>query len=205
MIGLPYLTWKPGILTLINSMSDRIPSHWHSPKMPKLTATQLDRMAVELHLVMLALESLVEVTPETLRKAAQTLSLDVENIHKFPSQNLTVEEGRSLVLIICYLAKQNQALLRRAIALIEQLEGQNKDIREISLMRNYLDKFIQGYHQQFPVNRPILEEDIIPFAQKLLIDLLFYSSPDGFRRFWSTLLMRSQTRQRRYNINKNQT
>ncbi|MDT9178252.1 MAG: DUF3038 domain-containing protein [Limnospira sp. PMC 1291.21] len=185
-------------------MSDRIPSHWHSPKTPELTATQLDRMAVELRLVILAVESLAEVTPETLRKAAQTLSLDVEYIQKWQSQKLTVEGGRSLVLVISYLARQNQALLRRAIALIEQLEAQNQDIREISLMRDYLDKFIQGYDQQFPVNRPIPEEDIIPFAKKLLIDLLFYSSPDGFGRFWSTLLMRSQARQRGYNINRSQ-
>ncbi len=44
-------------------------------------------MAVELRLVILALESLAEVTPETLRKAAQTLSLDVEYIQNGNPKN----------------------------------------------------------------------------------------------------------------------
>lgn len=178
-------------------MSDRIPPHWRdSHQKPELTTQQLDRIAVELSLIILALNSLAEVTLDTLVKTAETLSLDAEVITQWQSKNLTLDTTKSLVLIVSYLAKQHQPLLRRAIALIEQLETQNQDLREISLLRNYLDKFIQGYHQQFPNNSPIPQEDITPFALKLLIDLLFYSSPDGFGRFWSTLLMRSQARQR---------
>ncbi|MEB3884353.1 DUF3038 domain-containing protein [Lyngbya sp. CCY1209] len=175
-------------------MFDRIPPHWRDLKPESdLTPKQLDRIALELTLNVLALEALAGVTSDTLLRTAKTLNLETEIAEQWQAKTPTIEGVRSLVLIVCHLAKHHQALLRRAIALVEQMEAQNDDLRQISLLRDYLDTFIKGYRERFPRTSPIPEEELTPFALKLLIDLLFYSGPDGSHRCWSALLERSQT------------
>jgi hypothetical protein len=107
-------------------------------------------------------------------------------------KKLDVEEARSLVLIICHLAKQHQALIRRAVALLEQLTEQNREPHTVALLGDYLDIFINTYSDRMEDAEDLTSEILTQLAFKLLIDLLFYSSPDGHRRLWLALLDRSR-------------
>lgn len=157
--------------------------------------TQLDRITHRLELVMLALVGLTGVGSETLVEVAHQLNLQsiiadrltqAENSEQ--EKLLTVDEARSLVLIICYLAKQNQALIRRAISLLEQYTQSEHDLRQVALIRDYLDAFNQMYQEQIDPTASAPSDALNPLAIKLLIELLFYSNSNSPQRFWLVLL-----------------
>ncbi|HEY9659009.1 MAG TPA: DUF3038 domain-containing protein, partial [Allocoleopsis sp.] len=106
-------------------------------------------------------------------------------------KRLDVEEARALVLIICHLAKQQQELIRRAVALLEQLTEQNREPHQAALLGDYLDKFSNTYQERMEEGETVPSEQLTHLALKLLIDLLFYSAPNGSRRLWLALLDRS--------------
>ena len=164
---------------------------------------QLDNIKTHLDLLLLALEALASIGSEAVLKAAEALKLkeiianrvelwrlrQANPLRKSSGgrKKLDVEEARSLVLIISYLAKQQQELIRRAVSLLEQMTEQNKEPHRIALLGDYLDKFTNTYEER------MLERDLSPdilsqLALKLLIDLLFYSSYNGHRRLWLALL-----------------
>jgi hypothetical protein len=107
-------------------------------------------------------------------------------------KKLDVEEARSLVLIICHLAKQHQELIRRAVALLEQLSEQNREPHQASLLGDYLDAFSNTYQERMDEGENVSTDSLTHLALKLLIDLLFYSSPNGHRRLWLALLDRAR-------------
>ncbi|MDB9459106.1 DUF3038 domain-containing protein, partial [Dolichospermum circinale CS-545/17] len=103
-------------------------------------------------------------------------------------KKLDVEEARSLVLIICYLAKQHQELIRRAVGLLEQVTANNQKPHQTALLGDYIDGFCNTYQER-------MEEEVITsidlltkLALKLLINLLFYSAAGGHRRLWLALI-----------------
>ena len=100
-------------------------SSWEDlSQIPDPNTTQWENIKTQLDLILLALESLTGIGSEAMLSAA--VSLDLES--KVPDwvalwrlrlsfplrkgqgerKKLDVEEARSLVLIICYLAKQHQ-------------------------------------------------------------------------------------------------
>ena len=103
-------------------------------------------------------------------------------------KKLDVEEARSLVLIICYLAKQEQDLLRRAVGLLEQITSQNKPPHQTALLGDYLDKFINLYQERMENQAEITPDKLSDLGLKLLIDLLFYSGNNGHRLLWLAIL-----------------
>jgi predicted Zn-dependent peptidase len=107
-------------------------------------------------------------------------------------KKLDVEEARSLVLIICHLAKQHQELIRRAVALLEQMAEQNSEPHRVALLGDYLDTFSNTYQERMEQGQNVSPDQLTQLALKLLIDLLFYSSPNGHRRLWLALLERSR-------------
>ncbi len=156
---------------------------------------QLDQMTHRLELVMLALVGLTGVTSETLVEVAEQLNLNsiiadrltqAENSQQ--QQPLTVDEARSLVLIICYLAKQNQALIRRAVALLEQYSQSENDLHQVALLRDYLDGFKQMYQEQLSPGDLNSSDSFNSLAIRLLIELLFYSNSNSPQQFWFALL-----------------
>ncbi len=172
----------------------------HYPNWQKLNLesdpdlSQLDQIAIQLKLVLLALVALTDVTSETLLRVAIKLNLKsiwekrLAQWHSSPQlQPIDIDQARSLVLIICHLAKQNQALIRRAITLLEQLTQQNSDLREVALLRDYLDQFNQAYRNQTLTTVLPATHDLTPLAIKLLVDLLFYSHPNSPQQFWFAL------------------
>jgi hypothetical protein len=169
---------------------------------------QLDNIKTQLDLVLLGLEALAGIGSEEMLQAAADLNLesmvsDRVGLWRLRQSNpmrkssggrkkLDVEEARSLVFMICYLAKQHQELIRRAVALLEQMAEQNSEPHRVALLGDYLDTFSNTYQERMEQGENISPDWLTQLALKLLIDLLFYSSPNGHRRLWLSLLERSQ-------------
>lgn len=182
-----------------------------TPQWEELTPTrpepaQLDNIKTQLDLVLLALETLAGIGSEAMLQAATHLNLESKVSDRVAlwrlrqsnplrkgeggRKKLDVEEARSLVLISCYLAKQHQELIRRAVALLEQVAENNEQPHKAALLGDYIDAFSNTYQERMDDN--ISTDVLTNLALKLLIDLLFYSGPSGHRRFWLALLDRSQ-------------
>jgi hypothetical protein len=167
---------------------------------------QLDNIKAQLDLVLLALEALAGIGSEAMLQAAADLDLtdvvaDRVSLWRLRQSSplrrgqgrkrLDVEEARSLVLITCHLAKQHQELIRRAVALLEQLTEQDREPHQAALLGDYLDRFSNTYQERMEEGDNTPPSQLTHLALKLLIDLLFYSAPSGSRRLWMALLDRS--------------
>lgn len=184
-----------------------------STKWDELTRTepapaQLNNIKAQLDIVLLALEALVGIGSEAMLQAAEQLNLD----SKVPDRvalwrlrmsnplrkseggrkKLDVEEARSLVLIICHLAQQHQEKIRRAVAQLELVVSNNDEPYKVALLGDYIDAFCNIYQQRMEDDDNISANLLSQLALKLLIDLLFYSGSNGYRRLWLALLDRSQ-------------
>ena len=171
-------------------------------------STQLDNIKTQIDLVLLALESLAGIGSEAMLQAASALNLESKipdrvTLWRLRQSNplrkgeggrkkLDIEEARSLVLIGCFLAKQHQELIRRAIDLLEQAAQNDSEPHRTAMLGDYLDAFNNTYLERMEDDRNISTENLTQLAFKLLVDLLFYSSPGGHRRLWLALLDRSQ-------------
>ncbi|HEY9652107.1 MAG TPA: DUF3038 domain-containing protein [Coleofasciculaceae cyanobacterium] len=191
----------------------KTPSHappWEElPLAQTPDSMQLDNIKAQLDLVLLALEALAGIGSEEMLQAATDLKLesmvsDRVSLWRLRQSNplrkssggrkkLDVEEARSLVLIICHLAKQHQELIRRAVALLEQMAEQNSEPHRTALLGDYLDTFSNTYQERMEQGENISTELLTHLALKLLVDLLFYSSPNGHRRLWLALMDRART------------
>lgn len=180
---------------------------WEELTYSKPAPAQLDNIKAQLDLVLLALEALAGIGSEAMLQAASQLNLESKvpdrvALWRLRQSNplrkseggrkkLDVEEARSLVLISCYLAKQHQELIRRAIALLEQVAENNGEPHRAALLGDYLDAFSNIYQERMEYD-DISTDVLAQLALKLLIDLLFYSGSGGHRRFWLALLDRSE-------------
>ncbi|KAM3100971.1 DUF3038 domain-containing protein [Phormidesmis sp. 146-12] len=168
---------------------------------------QLDNIKAQLDLILLALEAIAGISSEAMLQAATDLNLESMIADRVSlwrlrqssplrkgqggRKKLDVEEARALSLISCHLAKEHNELIRRAVALLEQLTEQNREPHEASLLGNYLDAFHNTYQERMEDGETVPTKTLTHLALKLLIDLLFYGSPNGVRRLWMTLLERS--------------
>jgi Protein of unknown function (DUF3038) len=188
--------------------SSSLPSKWERlPFAAVSDPVQLDNMKAHIDLVLLALETLAGIGSDAILQAATQLKVKTAIADRVtlwrlrqssPLRNssggrkkLDVEEARSLVLIACHLAKQHQELIRRAVALLEQLTEQNRPPHQAALLGDYLDAFANAYQERMSEAENTPTETLEHLALKLLIDLLFYSAPGGNRRLWLALLDRS--------------
>lgn len=185
-----------------------------TPKWEEFTVTdapapaQLDNIKAQLDLVLLALEALADIGSEAMLRAAVDLKIEAMVADRVAlwrlrqssplrkgqggRKKLDVEEARALVLISCYLAKQNQELIRRAVGLLEQLAEQNREPHQAALIGDYLDTFCNTYQERMEDGESVSPDTLTHLALKLLIDLLFYSGPGGSRRLWLALMDRSR-------------
>ncbi len=154
------------------------------------------------------MEALANLSSEAILKAAQDLGLeevvaDRVSLWRLRQSNplrkssggrkkLDVEEARSLVLIICHLAREHQELIRRAVSLLEQMTEQEREPHRSALLGDYLDNFTNTYQERMAEINPDEFKKLYQLGFKLLIDLLFYSAENGHRRLWLALLDRSR-------------
>ncbi|MBG1270452.1 DUF3038 domain-containing protein [Nostoc sp. WHI] len=176
-------------------------------KLPAPNTVQWDNIKTQLDLVLLALETLACIGSEAMLSAATDLNLesrvpDRVALWRLRQSNplrkgqggrkkLDVEEARSLVLIICYLAKQHQELIRRAVGLLEQMAENNREPHQAALLGDYIDAFCNTYQERMEEDEKISTDLLTNLSLKLLVDLLFYSAPGGHRRLWLALIDRS--------------
>ncbi|MBD2517089.1 DUF3038 domain-containing protein [Nostoc sp. FACHB-973] len=176
-------------------------------KLPAPNTVQWENIKTQLDLVLLALETLTGIGSEAMLSAATDLNLesrvpDRVALWRLRQSNplrkgqggrkkLDVEEARSLVLITCYLAKQHQELIRRAVGLLEQMAESNREPHQAALLGDYIDAFCNTYQERMEEDEQISTDLLTNLALKLLVDLLFYSAPGGHRRLWLALIDRS--------------
>ena len=181
---------------------------WDELNRAQPDSTQLDNIKTQIDLVLLALESLAGIGSEAMLQAASELNLESKipdrvTLWRLRQSNplrkgeggrkkLDIEEARSLVLIACFLAKQHQELIRRAIDLLEQAAQNDSEPHRTAMLGDYLDAFNNTYQERMEDDRNVSTDKLTQLALKLLVDLLFYSSPGGHRRLWLALLDRSQ-------------
>lgn len=170
---------------------------------------QLDNIKAHLDLVLLALEALAGIGSEAMLQAAATLELtemlpDRIALWRLRQANplrksqggrkkLDVDEARALVLISSHLATQHQELVRRAVALLEQMTAQGQAPYRAALLGDYLDRFSNTYQERMEAGDSVPPAALSRLALKLLIDLLFYSGASGPRRLWVSLLDRAKS------------
>ncbi|MDP5338481.1 MAG: DUF3038 domain-containing protein [Nodularia sp. (in: cyanobacteria)] len=173
-------------------------------KLPAPNTVKWDNIKTQLDLVLLALETLTGIGSEAMLSAAINLNLesrvpDRVALWRLRQSNplrkgqggrkkLDVEEARSLVLINCYLAKQHQELIRRAVGLLEQMAENKREPHQAALLGDYIDAFCNTYQERMEEDDQITTDLLTHLALKLLVDLLFYSAPGGHRRFWLALI-----------------
>ncbi|MBN3949529.1 MAG: DUF3038 domain-containing protein [Nostoc sp. NMS7] len=176
-------------------------------KLPAPNTVEWDNIKTQLDLVLLALETLTGIGSEAMLSAATDLNLesrvpDRVALWRLRQSNplrkgqggrkkLDIEEARSLVLITCYLAKQHQELIRRAVGLLEQMAENNREPHQAALLGDYIDAFCNTYQERMEEDEQISTDLLTNLALKLLVDLLFYSAPGGHRRLWLALIDRS--------------
>lgn len=182
------------------SMQDREPFAVPHP-------IQLENMKTQLDLTLLALEALAGISSEAMLQAAAELGV-LEQIsdrvslwrlrQSSPLRNgqggrkkLDIEEARSLVTLVGHLAQEHQEVIRRAVALLEQYADLGRPPHEAAFLGDYLDRFTQAYQERMTDSDRCGARGIEALALKLLLDLLFYSSPDGARRLWVALFDRA--------------
>jgi hypothetical protein len=164
---------------------------------------QLDNIKARLDLILLALEALAGIGSDAMLQAAADLGLHEMVADRVAlwrlrqssplrkgqgRKRMDVEEARSLVMIICHLAWQHQELLRRSVALLEQLTEQGKEPYQASLLGDYIDNFSNTYQERMEQGDRAAPEQLMHLALKLLIDLMFYSAPNGPQRLWMALI-----------------
>lgn len=171
-----------------------------------LDSQKLDSIKNHLNLLLLALESLAGISSDGMLRAARALDLDsivadrvglwrlrqsnhLWRSHQETPKTLELEEARSLVLIISYLAREHQELIRRGVSLLEQVTSQNQPPHSTQLLGEYLDTFASIYQKSTEVRAS--SQDTEQLAFKLVVELLFYSGANGHRRLWQLLLAKS--------------
>lgn len=183
-------------------------SQWEElSQFPTPNTVEWDNIKTQLDLVLLALETFTGLGSDAMLSAAINLHLESKvpdrvALWRLRQSNpirkgqggrkkLDVDEARSLVLITCYLAKQHQELIRRAVGLLEKIAAKNQEPHQNALIGDYIDAFCNTYQERMEDDEKISTEMLTNLAIKLLVDLLFYSASNGHRRLWLTLLDRS--------------
>jgi len=163
---------------------------------------QLENIKTHLDLLLIALESLTEIGSVAIIEAAKKLDKkslvsDRVSLWRLRQSNpqrkssggrkkLDVEEARTLVLIVCHLAREYHQSIRSACSTLEQ--NRDRPLHRDPILGEYFDAFTNIYQERMRQGESTSPESLYNLAQKLLIDLLFYSNPNGHRRLWMALL-----------------
>ena len=154
-----------------------------------------------LDIILLVSESLIPISTEIVFQSSLDLGINTylareiklwSNHDEKESRNFlkgyTLKETKLSTILICYVIGQHQELVRRAITLLEQMNEQNKDPKESTLLGKYFNNFNYYYNYKMKEAKKLSIDEEHKFASKLLLDLLFYSSSNGYIRLWSTSL-----------------
>ncbi len=164
-------------------------------------SAMLARMAANLETISSALVALAQIGKAEIGQAARDLKLEsiaTDWIESWSSaqakstQQPDAKELRAIAIIINHLAQEHQALIRRNISYWEQtIEYSQLPLQSPSLA-DYISNFIKIYQDRSGNPTALSLEVISDIALRILVELLFYSSPTGHKRLWDALIQRSQ-------------
>ncbi len=172
----------------------------------QLSTSQLTSIKAQLDLVLMAIEALTDIGSDAVLSAAETLHLshtlsDRVGLWRLRQSSplrkgqgrkkLDIEEARALVLVVCYLARNYHLQIRQAVAKLEQLSATGQPPHRAAILGDYLDGFSHMYCDRM-ADPDLPTEILTQLSLRLLIDLLFYSAPEGERYLWLALLDRAQ-------------
>ncbi|MEB3342220.1 DUF3038 domain-containing protein [Okeania sp.] len=179
-----------------------LPQRQDSIQPPLAQTIPLNKIRTKLDMTLLSLKVLIGINSESIVQLASKFNLPPQIVDElalvitehqgktqlvFQNQPLKVETAQSLILVICHLAKQHQALIRRAVALMEQIGTQSSKPESVTLLREYICNFKKAYQNYYYNCENTTLDNSEKLAQKLLVDLLFYSAPQGCNRLLSSL------------------
>ncbi|MEN9226914.1 MAG: DUF3038 domain-containing protein [Thermostichus sp. HHBFW_bins_43] len=175
---------------------------------PEGLSTATGTIKAQLDLLLLGLESLSGESSEAVLAAAQALHLEdripdrvalwrLRNANPLRRgsggrKKVDIEEARALVLVIGHLAAQQQARLRSTLEQLEAAVEQERNPFHQPLVGDYLDEFLSHYRSRMVDGDVRDENSIMELALRILIELMFYSSPKGTQRLWKALLNRPE-------------
>lgn len=107
-------------------------------------------------------------------------------------QPMSLEEGKALVLITCFLAKRLTVLIRQLLLGYQQLTDQGLSFEHHLRLANYLARFRSHFRARMNENRAGViaystDESLNELAIELLTKLLFCTGTDGANRLWLSL------------------
>ncbi len=165
------------------------------------------RARMQIDLLLLAIESLDANGSETILAVVDELELgsvisDRVTLWRMRSSNplrklqqhrtLSVLEGKSLVVILCYLARRLTVVLRQLVLTQQQLADKNQAATDDFYLAAYTDRFRSHFNSRMSERRSIdlgynSPEAINQLALDLLAQLLFCTGTSGMQRLWISL------------------
>jgi Protein of unknown function (DUF3038) len=167
---------------------------------PRRTRIQLDWM-------LLALEAIDLNASENIIAGLQELQLQpvIKNrVHLWRLRNtnplrrfsqrrsLSLDEGKALVVLACYLARHETGTIRQLLLAYEQLKSQNLSVDHHFRLAQYLERFRGHFLSRMNPNRTAIAlykspEQTNELALNLLSQVLFCTGTAGMQRLWSSL------------------
>ncbi|HIK21288.1 MAG TPA: DUF3038 domain-containing protein [Synechococcus sp. M44_DOE_062] len=182
--------------------------HIQLDSQPAGLSTATGTIKAQLDLLLLGLESLSGESSEAVLAAAKALNLqeqigDRVTLWRLRNANplrrssggrkkVDIEEARALVMVIAYLAAQQQARIRSTLEQLEAAVDQELSPFRQPLVGDYLDEFLSHYRSRMVDGDVRDENSLTELALCILIELMFYSSPKGAQRLWKALLSRPE-------------
>lgn len=106
---------------------------------------------------------------------------------------LSLEEGKALVVIANYRAKNLTVLIRQLVMAQQQMEEKGLPLEQHFRLSEYLERFRTHFRSRMNPRRAKVafytssEENLNELALSLLNQLLFCTGTSGMQRFWTSL------------------
>ncbi|MEL6940277.1 MAG: DUF3038 domain-containing protein [Cyanobacteria bacterium J06598_1] len=165
------------------------------------------RAKTQIDLLLLAIEALDLGGAEAMLASAKELGLDEVvrgrvNLWLLRSSNplrrfsqrqpMSLEEGKALVLITCFLSRRLTVLIRQLLLGYQQLSDQGLSFDHHFRLSDYLARFRSHFRARMNAKRSGViaystDEKLNELAIELLTKLLFCTGTDGADRLWTSL------------------
>ena len=165
------------------------------------------RAKTQIDLLLLAIEALDLGGAEAMLASSKELGLDEVirgrvNLWLLRSSNplrrfsqrqpMSLEEGKALVLITCFLARRLTVLIRQLLLGYQQLNDQDLSFEHHFRLSDYLARFRSHFRARMNAKRSSViaystDEKLNELAIDLLTKLLFCTGTDGAERLWVSL------------------
>ena len=165
------------------------------------------RAKTQIDLLLLAIEALDLGGAEAMLASAKELGLEEVirgrvNLWLLRSSNplrrfsqrqpMSLEEGKALVLIVCFLARRLTVLIRQLLLGYQQLSDQGLSFDHHFRLSDYLARFRSHFRARMNAKRSGViaystDEKLNELAIELLTKLLFCTGTDGADRLWISL------------------